>query len=134
MTSRSSKSVHSSVVSPEEAHARVDALAAANTGRPLRLAAVRRKPVSGRAVSRKIARLLAGGRLRELDLFAGCGGLPLDFPAAGFELHAAVESDPDATRGYRWSFRVYASTVRPGMSAAEIAATLKSVAADATAA
>ena len=47
-------------------------------------------------VRQKIARLAAGGRPRVLDLFSGCGGLSLGFQAAGFELAAAVEIDPEA--------------------------------------
>ena len=60
--------------------------------------------MTGRAISQKIARLQAGGRPRVLDLFAGCGGLSLGFQAAGFELRAAIESDPDAARSHGLNF------------------------------
>jgi hypothetical protein len=154
MISRSSKSVSSSVLTPEEAQARMGTLAAAKdvsaawvnrhavlkflgehgdqAGRPLRLAAVHRKAVSGLAVSQKIARLLAGGHPRVLNLFAGCGGLSFGYQAAGSGLRAVVEFDPDAARGYRRSFRFHAVMLQSGTSAGEIAATLKSVVTDAT--
>jgi hypothetical protein len=57
-----------------------------------------------RAIRQKIARLSAGGRPRVLDLFSGCGGLSLGFHAAGFEITAAVESDPDAARSHGINF------------------------------
>jgi DNA (cytosine-5)-methyltransferase 1 len=57
-----------------------------------------------RAMRQKIARLEAGGRPRVLDLFSGCGGLSLGFHAAGFEIRAAVESDPDAARSHGLNF------------------------------
>lgn len=57
-----------------------------------------------RAIERKIARLRAGDRPRVLDLFAGCGGLSLGFQAAGFEIVAAVENDPDAARSHGLNF------------------------------
>lgn len=56
------------------------------------------------AVRQKIARIAAGGRPRVLDLFAGCGGLSLGFHAAGFEIRAAVEFDPDAARSHGLNF------------------------------
>lgn len=52
----------------------------------------------------KIARLGAGGNPRVLDLFAGCGGLSLGFQAAGFEIAAAIEIDPDAARTHGINF------------------------------
>ena len=55
-------------------------------------------------VRQKIARLAAGGRPRVLDLFAGCGGLSLGFQAAGFELAAAVEIDPEAAASHGRNF------------------------------
>jgi DNA (cytosine-5)-methyltransferase 1 len=51
-------------------------------------------------VRSKLARLRAGSKPRVLDLFAGCGGLSLGFQAAGFEIRAAVEFDPDAARSH----------------------------------
>ena len=60
--------------------------------------------MSARTVRQKIARLDAGGRPRVLDLFSGCGGLSLGFLAAGFEIRAAVEFDPDAARSHGLNF------------------------------
>ncbi|MGO8243524.1 DNA cytosine methyltransferase [Rhizobium johnstonii] len=60
--------------------------------------------MNSRAIQQKIARLGAGGRLRVLDLFSGCGGLSLGFKAAGFEISAAVELDPDAARTHGLNF------------------------------
>lgn len=57
-----------------------------------------------RAIQQKVARLQAGGRPRVLDLFSGCGGLSLGFLAAGFEIRAAVEADPDAARSHGLNF------------------------------
>lgn len=56
------------------------------------------------AVLSKIARLRHGGAPRVLDLFAGCGGLSLGFQAAGFEVAAAVEFDPDAAASHGANF------------------------------
>jgi DNA (cytosine-5)-methyltransferase 1 len=56
------------------------------------------------AIRQRVARLAAGGRPRVLDLFAGCGGLSLGFHAAGFDLVAAVEHDPDAARSHGLNF------------------------------
>lgn len=55
-------------------------------------------------VRHKMARLAAGRRPRVLDLFAGCGGLSLGFQAAGFELAAAVEIDPEAAASHGRNF------------------------------
>jgi DNA (cytosine-5)-methyltransferase 1 len=60
--------------------------------------------VSDRALQQKIARLASGGRPRVLDLFSGCGGLSLGFQAAGFEISAAVEFDPDAAQSHGKNF------------------------------
>ncbi len=60
--------------------------------------------MTGRALGQKIARLQAGARPRVLDLFAGCGGLSLGFHAAGCEIVASVESDPDAARSHGRNF------------------------------
>lgn len=59
-------------------------------------------PIS--TIMRKIERLHRGERPRVLDLFAGCGGLSLGFQAAGFEIAAAVEIDPDAARSHGVNF------------------------------
>lgn len=52
----------------------------------------------------KLERLKNGQKPRVLDLFAGCGGLSLGFHAAGFEIGAAVEFDPDAARSHGLNF------------------------------
>lgn len=57
-----------------------------------------------RAIQQKVRRLRAGGRLRVLDLFSGCGGLSLGFQSAGFEIAAAVEFDADAARSHGMNF------------------------------
>jgi len=55
-------------------------------------------------VRQKLVRMRAGAKLRVLDLFAGCGGLSLGFEAAGCEIVAAVELDPDAARSHGINF------------------------------
>ena len=57
-----------------------------------------------RVIEQKIERLKVGGKPRVLDLFAGCGGLSLGFQAAGFDVVAAVENDPDAARSHGLNF------------------------------
>ena len=59
---------------------------------------------NNRAIRQKIARLLAGGKPRVLDLFAGCGGISLGFSAAGFTIAGAVEFDPDAAASHGRNF------------------------------
>ena len=54
--------------------------------------------------SQKLARIVAGGSPRVLDLFAGCGGLSLGFHSAGFKIAAAVEFDPFAAASHGRNF------------------------------
>lgn len=61
-------------------------------------------PNASQAILSKIARLQHGGAPRVLDLFAGCGGISLGFEAAGFEIAAAVEFDPDAAASHGANF------------------------------
>ena len=57
-----------------------------------------------RVIEKKIERLRSGGNPRVLDLFVGCGGLSLGFHAAGFDIVAAVDNDPDAARSHGLNF------------------------------
>ncbi len=57
-----------------------------------------------RSIQAKLQRLGQGGAPRVLDLFAGCGGLSLGFSRAGFEIAAAVESDPLAAKSHGLNF------------------------------
>lgn len=60
--------------------------------------------IGSRAIRQKIARLKEGHQPRVLDLFAGCGGISLGFHAAGFEVAAAVEFDPEAAASHGRNF------------------------------
>lgn len=60
--------------------------------------------MSNDVIRRKIERLQTGAKPRVLDLFAGCGGISLGFEAAGFEMRASVEFDPDAARSHGLNF------------------------------
>lgn len=55
-------------------------------------------------VAAKIERLRKGAQPRLLDMFAGCGGLSLGFRAAGFQVAASIENDPDAARSHGDNF------------------------------
>ncbi len=57
-----------------------------------------------RTIQQKASRLLGGAKPRVLDLFSGCGGLSLGFHAAGAEIAAAIEFDPDAARSHGLNF------------------------------
>ncbi|WP_296104697.1 DNA cytosine methyltransferase [uncultured Agrobacterium sp.] len=57
-----------------------------------------------KVIRQKIQRLRAGAKARVLDLFSGCGGISLGFQAAGYEIVAAIESDPDAARSHGLNF------------------------------
>ena len=61
-------------------------------------------PADKSAIARKIERLRGAERPRVLDMFAGCGGLSLGFLAAGFDIAAAVENDPEAARSHGVNF------------------------------
>ncbi|MCK0166222.1 DNA cytosine methyltransferase [Jannaschia sp. S6380] len=56
------------------------------------------------AIEQKLARLGMGAAPRVLDLFSGCGGLSLGFHKAGFEITAAVESNPVAAASHARNF------------------------------
>ncbi|MBA0400676.1 MULTISPECIES: DNA cytosine methyltransferase [Stenotrophomonas maltophilia group] len=60
--------------------------------------------MSNDVIRRKLQRLNSGAMPRVLDLFSGCGGISLGFQAAGFDLRAAVEFDPDAARSHGLNF------------------------------
>ena len=55
-------------------------------------------------IAQKLTRFRRKGTLRVLDLFAGCGGLSLGFHAAGAQIVAALEIDPDAARSHGKNF------------------------------
>ena len=58
----------------------------------------------------KIDRLHRGASPRVLDLFAGCGGLSLGLQASGFQIAAAVDSDPVAALTHGQNFHDGANT------------------------
>lgn len=60
--------------------------------------------MTDRIIKEKILRLRAGGKPRVLDLFSGCGGLSLGFSTVGFEIVAAIDSDPTASASYGANF------------------------------
>lgn len=62
------------------------------------------RKVNKNAIEQKINRIKSGGTPRVLDLFAGCGGLSLGLNAAGAEISAALEFDPDAARSHGINF------------------------------
>lgn len=53
---------------------------------------------------RKLARLRAGAAPRALEICSGCGGLSLGLRAAGFDLSAHIEIDPEAAASYALNF------------------------------
>ncbi|MCY3821322.1 MAG: DNA (cytosine-5-)-methyltransferase [Gammaproteobacteria bacterium] len=55
----------------------------------------------------KLSRIQTGRRPRVLDLFSGCGGLSLGFGATGFEMTAAIESNPTAAASYGANFHTH---------------------------
>lgn len=52
----------------------------------------------------KVERLRAGSAPRALEICSGCGGLSLGLAAAGFELAAHIEIDPEAAESYALNF------------------------------
>ena len=57
-----------------------------------------------KARQEKLQRLLGGERPRVLEICSGAGGLSLGLQAAGFELAAHVELDPEAAASYALNF------------------------------
>jgi len=53
---------------------------------------------------KKLARLRSGGSPRALEICSGCGGLSLGLQAAGIELAAHIEIDPEAAESYALNF------------------------------
>ncbi|WP_460020093.1 DNA cytosine methyltransferase [Magnetospira thiophila] len=62
---------------------------------------------TNRSIFTKVDRIRNGCPPRVLDLFAGCGGLSLGFAAAGFNIAAAMESDPFAAKSHGQNFHPY---------------------------
>lgn len=60
--------------------------------------------MSDMVIKKKIERCRKGKPPRVLDMFAGCGGLSLGFHAAGFNILAAIENNPDAARSNGTNF------------------------------
>ncbi|WP_120265397.1 DNA cytosine methyltransferase [Pseudorhodoplanes sinuspersici] len=58
-------------------------------------------PEQHAARARKIDRLKAGATPRALELCSGCGGLSLGLSAAGFDLTAHIEIDPNSVFSLR---------------------------------
>lgn len=52
----------------------------------------------------KLQRIQAGGEIRYMDMFAGCGGISLGFLTAGFTPVASIEMDPWAARSHGANF------------------------------
>lgn len=52
----------------------------------------------------KLQRIRAGGEIRYMDMFAGCGGISLGFLTAGFTPVASIEMDPWAARSHGANF------------------------------
>jgi DNA (cytosine-5)-methyltransferase 1 len=64
---------------------------------------------------RTVSRQRPGHRLTAIDLFAGCGGLSSGLRAAGLDVLAAIENDPDAARTYKAnhpSVKLYEKDIR----------------------
>lgn len=53
---------------------------------------------------KKVERIRNGGKIRVLDLFAGCGGISLGFQSAGFKISAAIEIDEFAAKSHALNF------------------------------
>lgn len=60
--------------------------------------------MSRNAITQKLARIRLGGKPRVLDLFSGCGGISLGFHSVGFNIAAALEFDPVASKTHAYNF------------------------------